>query len=294
MDGLTYKVFDYPRELNFSKRFVIKLTQDKQKGTAPIRKNKSFLLMASFWENWGPLVVTISLYAGIKNYVAEARYIPSGSMLPTLQVNDRLIIEKISYLRRSPKRGDVVVFRSPYSFSKYLIAQRRGKPLPSAVECAIAGFPLINLFSRIDEACPDYIKRVVGIGGDKVVVNSKGELFVNDHFINESYVRNLCSKSVSNFSSCAFINTKVPQNHVFVLGDNRSSSLDGRYWGFLPENQIIGRAFWRFWPLDRTGDIAIDKRPLARRGFLFFKGIFVCLGGVLVVAYLKAFLQSKE
>ena len=136
--------------------------------------NKARSNLSAFWDFWGPIVVTFSMYAGIKHFVAEARYIPSGSMLPTLQINDRLIVEKLSYRIRIPNRGEVIVFNSPHSFDERLIA-RRSKPLPSKLECAIVGFPILNLLSGIiDPACHAYIKRVVAIGGDRVAVNSEG------------------------------------------------------------------------------------------------------------------------
>ncbi|AAP99558.1 MULTISPECIES: signal peptidase I [Prochlorococcus] len=215
--------------------------------------------LAAFWDYWGPVFVTFALYAGIKSFIAEARYIPSGSMLPTLQINDRLVIEKLSYRTRSPKRGEVVVFNSPYSFNKILIAKRLN-PLPSTLKCVVVSFPLINsLLGVVDPACNAYIKRVVAVGGDSVFVNSEGKLFVNKESINESYVSNFCPLLQGSFNSCRSINTVVPPKHVLVLGDNRANSWDGRFWPgnrFLPEKEILGRAVWRFWPFTRIGNIS--------------------------------------
>ena len=72
----------------------------------------------SFFDTWGPISLTILLYIGIRHFIAEARYIPSGSMLPGLKINDRLIVEKLSLSKRAPFRGEIVVFNSPYSFDK--------------------------------------------------------------------------------------------------------------------------------------------------------------------------------
>jgi len=248
---------------------VTKLTEGKKKEEEaltllPIRNSNSKLLLflSSFWDFWGPIAITFLLYAGIKNLVAEARYIPSGSMLPTLQINDRLIIEKLSYRNRSPQRGEVVVFNSPHSFDKTLLALRT-KPLPSPFKCAVIGFPLVNLFSGVgDPACNAYIKRVVAIGGDSVLVNFRGEVFVNNKMIKEPYVRNFCSIKKVDRGNCRFVEKEIPLNHVFVLGDNRANSWDGRFWpenGLLPETEIIGRAVWRFWPLSRTSNITSHK-----------------------------------
>ncbi len=211
--------------------------------------------LARFWDFWGPLFVTFSLYAGIKCFIAEARYIPSGSMLPTLQINDRLVVEKLSYLRRAPKHGDIVVFNSPYSFKKKLIAMRKA-PLPSDFTCSVVNFPLLNFFSAlVDPACHSYIKRVVAIGGDNVFINSEGRTFVNNELIEEPYVSNFCPASQDGLNICRSYELTVPLRHVFVLGDNRPNSLDSRSWGSLPENEILGRAAWRFWPLKRIGGL---------------------------------------
>ncbi len=239
---------------------MTKLPEDKNSGIAFNRiYSKLTSRLAPVWDFWGPILVTVSLYAGIKYFIAEARYIPSGSMLPTLQINDRLIIEKLSYRSRKPRRGEVVVFNSPYSFNDVLIAQR-STPLPSAFNCALVNFPLFNLFSGIvDPACHAYIKRVVAIEGDTVVVNSEGRVFINNKLIKEPYVSNFCPVSKGMVTSCRSVNIEVPSQHVFVLGDNRSNSWDGRFWpenSFLPENQILGRAVWRFWPFRRIGDIS--------------------------------------
>ena len=206
-------------------------------------------------EFWGPLILAFSIISGIRSFIAEARYIPSGSMLPTLQINDRLIVEKISLRERAPRRGEVVVFNSPYSFDEVLISKRK-KPLPSQLKCALTNLPLINIFPwTTDNACHAYIKRVVAIEGDHVLVNSVGKLFVNTELIDEPYVGNFCITA-----TCISREIDIPPKHVFVLGDNRSNSWDGRYWpedGLLPEQEILGRALWRFWPFHRVGNIHV-------------------------------------
>ncbi len=140
--------------------------------------------LKSFWDFWGPIILTISVYSVIRHYLAEARYIPSGSMLPGLQINDRLVIEKLSIKKRSPSRREIVVFRSPYSFDNELIS-RRDKKLPSSLKCSIITFPFFSLLGIADSACDAYIKRVVAVGGDKVIVDSKGVVTLNGKLLNE-------------------------------------------------------------------------------------------------------------
>jgi len=176
-------------------------------------------------------------------------------MLPELQINDRLIIEKFSLRNSLPKRGDIVVFKSPYSFDEELISSR-SKPLPNKKYCFFMSFPPMSFIPGLrDPACDAYIKRVVALPGEIVSVNNKGEVLINNKLISEPYVSYQCSLSL--FNDCGeFENLKVPKDHFLVLGDNRSNSWDGRYWPggkFLHKKEIIGRAYLRFWPLAKIG-----------------------------------------
>jgi signal peptidase I len=161
------------------------------------------------------IVLSGVLAFGIRSFVAEARYIPSGSMLPTLQINDRLIIDKLTYEFRDPKRGDIVVF-SPTDELKR---------------------------QNFKDA---FIKRVIGLPGDKVEVKN-GLVYVNAQPIREKYI-----EDKPNYSYGPVL---VPNDQYLVLGDNRNNSYDSHYWGFVPRHNIIGRAVVRFWPLNRLGEI---------------------------------------
>ena len=157
---------------------------------------------------------------GIRAFVAEARYIPSSSMEPTLEINDRLIIEKISYLLRSPQRGDVVVF----------------SPTDTLKE------------QKFKDA---FIKRVIGLPGDTIEVKG-GKVYVNDRALSENYI-----EEAPEYQYGPEI---VPNDQYLVLGDNRNNSYDSHYWGFVPRQNLIGRAVIRFWPPNRLG--SLDEKPL--------------------------------
>ena len=210
-----------------------------------------FSVKKFFLNDWVQLIFLAFFISSCRTFVAEPRFIPSGSMLPGLQIKDRLIIEKISLKKRDPKRGEIVVFNSPYSFDEGFIAKRK-TPLPTRSYCFFMGFPPMAFIPGIrDEACDAYIKRVVALSGDMVMVNKKGEVFRNNKKVNEPYIGSKCD-----FYPCAEIeNIKVPEGYVLVLGDNRGNSQDGRSWPgtFLPKEEIIGRAYFRFWPFERLG-----------------------------------------
>ena len=174
----------------------------------------------NFWlESIKTLGLSLFLAFGIRTFIAEARYIPSGSMLPTLQINDRLIIDKISYDFSNPKRGDIVVFNP----TKTLEAE------------------------NFHEA---FIKRVIGLPGDKVEVKN-GKVYVNNLLIKENYL-----EARPDYQWGPVV---VPASSYLVLGDNRNDSYDSHYWGFVPRQNIIGKAMFRFWPFNRIGDI---ERPV--------------------------------
>ena len=166
------------------------------------------------------LATAFVLAIGIRTLVAEARYIPSSSMEPTLEINDRLIIEKISYRFRTPRRGDVVVF-SPTD-------KLREQNFKDA-----------------------FIKRVIGLPGETVEVRG-GTVYVNGEALREKYIEEA--------PDYKYGPVEVPGDRYLVLGDNRNNSYDSHYWGFVPRDNLIGRAVVRFWPLDRLG--SLDDAPI--------------------------------
>jgi signal peptidase I len=164
------------------------------------------------------LGISLVLAFGIRQFVAEPRYIPSESMVPTLEINDRLMVEKISYLFHPPNRGDVIVFWPP---------DRLKQQNPELKKDA-------------------FIKRTIGLPGEKVEVKN-GTVFINDKPLVEDYI---AAKPTYQWGP-----EVVPKNSYLVLGDNRNNSYDGHFWGYVPRQNIIGRAAFRFWPLPRLGGI---------------------------------------
>lgn len=216
----------------------------------------------SSWAFWRSVLLTLGVALGIRQFLLEARFIPSGSMLPGLQIQDRLLVEKISLRSRAPRRGEIVVFHSPFHFDPALQANRRANPLG----CLLVNLPVIGSIPGLQEpACDAYIKRVVAVPGDRVVVDPRGHVSINGKAISEPYVQNFCPVDSQGIGPCRTLDTVVPPGAVLALGDNRANSWDGRFWPggpFLPRSEIIGRAFYRFWPLNRTGPLG-DPDPLS-------------------------------
>lgn len=165
--------------------------------------------------------LSLVLALGIRHFVAEARYIPSESMVPTLEVNDRLIVEKISYRFNPPQRGDIIVF-----------------------------WPNERLREQNPELKDAFIKRVIGLPGEKVEVRD-GTVFIDDQPLQEPYI---AAKPDYIWGP-----EVVPPDSYLVLGDNRNNSFDSHFWGYVPRENIIGRAAFRFWPPGRIGGIEASR-----------------------------------
>lgn len=188
------------------------------------------------------IALSIILSLGIRTFVAEARWIPTGSMLPTLQINDKLIIDKVSYRLQAPQRGDIVVFMPPNSAK---VCSQQLIPASPESEALDPWNPDPNK-SEIPQIKDAYIKRLIGVPGDKIHV-TQGRVYINDRALSEEYIADAPNYELGPIT--------VPANSYLMLGDNRNNSCDSHMWGFVPRNQIIGRAVVRFWPPNRLGDL---------------------------------------
>ncbi|MCP2636690.1 signal peptidase I [Microbacterium sp. HD4P20] len=188
----------------------------------------------------------------VKTFLVRSFYIPSGSMEETLHVDDRILVDEITPRFGAYERGDIVVFQDPGGWLPPS-AETARPPVVEAVEWVLS---LVGL------AAPDsddhLVKRIIGLPGDHVVCcNAIGQITVNGVPIDESaYIRVPAGESAA--SRDAF-DVVVPSESLWVLGDNRYSSKDSRYnteqpgKGFVPLQNVVGRAFLVTWPLDRFG-----------------------------------------
>ncbi|HYH27653.1 MAG TPA: signal peptidase I [Actinomycetota bacterium] len=180
----------------------------------------------------GLILVAFLLALLIKSFLVQAFFIPSQSMENTLQVGDRVLVNKVVYRFRQPRRGEVIVFENPHA-----VEPDRG-PVAAFLNWVTEGLG----FSSNPEK--DFIKRVVGLPGD-VVEMSGGRTFVNGKAVEEPYLHP--QKDLGDYGPY-----RVPRGRFFVMGDNRANSQDSRYGlGAIPEGRIVGKAFVVLWPPKR-------------------------------------------
>ncbi|SHE92255.1 signal peptidase I [Ferrithrix thermotolerans DSM 19514] len=176
--------------------------QSKSKG-----KRKSLVRTLSEWLTIGIIAFLLALV--VRAFVFQSYYIPSGSMLPTLQIGDRILVDKLSYDLHSIHEGDIVVFRKPTS------------------DTDSAGIT-------------DLVKRVIGLPGQKIS-EVNGQVYINGKLLKEPFL----PKSALTFHLAT---QTVPKGDVFVMGDNRMNSKDSRYFGPISEKLIVGKVVMIFWP----------------------------------------------
>jgi len=192
------------------------MNQTTEKRQEPVMPERPAPEKSVFRQYAEAFIIAIVLALVIRTFVVQAFKIPSGSMLPTLQIGDHILVNKFIYWFTDPQRDDIIVFKFP---------QDEGR---------------------------DFIKRVVALPGEKVEVLGK-QVYVNDKPLREPFAvhmdRSIQESPISprdNFSPVV-----VPPGQLFMMGDNRDYSMDSRFWGFLDKKKIKGKAFIIYWSWDR-------------------------------------------
>ncbi len=190
----------------------------------------------------------------IRTFLLQAFYIPSGSMEHTLDIGDKVLVNKVVYGVREPNRGEVVVFRGTDRWAP------EHEPPPSDMPSRVGRF-MGDLVGLSQPGEKDFIKRVIGVPGDTVACcDAEGRVTINGHPLDEPYIfENSPDDVPASQTECRsreFGPVSVPKGHVFVMGDHRLVSQDSRCQGPVPIENIIGRAFLVVWPTDRWDTLA--------------------------------------
>ena len=189
-------------------------------GVTPFRVEQPRLHRAVWREYAESLIVAVLLALAIRAFVVQAFVIPSGSMLPTLQIGDYLLVNKFVYLFHPIRRGDIIVFRFPQDETR------------------------------------DFIKRVVGLPGETLEIRGR-QVFINGKPLHEPYAIYSEPPLLGSPVPYHLGPMVIPPGHLFMMGDNRDNSLDSRAWGLLEESKVVGEASIIYFSI-RSADIPSD------------------------------------
>jgi len=202
------------------------------------RARKSTLFETVFF-----LVIAVALAVGLQAFVVKPYKIPSGSMEPTLHINDRVLVNRFAHkvLGHDPQVGDITVFNPPKGAdSSDPVCGQPGQGGGTGTPCSK---PTPGKSSQ------SFIKRVVAVGGDTIAIRS-GHAIRNGKQADEPFAA-ACDPQRG---ACDFPDAiTVPKGYVFMMGDNRGNSDDSRFWGPVPVSWVIGKAFATYWPPSRIG-----------------------------------------
>ncbi|MGK5678730.1 signal peptidase I [Actinoplanes sp. URMC 104] len=204
------------------------------------------------------LVVAFCLAVLIRTFLVQAFYIPSGSMENTLQVKDRVLVNKVIYDMRDPVRGEIVVFRGDENWTPEVT-----EPVSNTFGAKL-GRTIGDLVGVSRPGERDFIKRVIGLPGDKIACcDAKGRIMVNGVGIDEAYIADGFNSDLNqppNPNQCTsrrFTEVTVPAGEMFVMGDHRAVSQDARCQGPVPISNVIGRAFVIVWPSNHFTSLSV-------------------------------------
>jgi signal peptidase I len=188
------------------------------------------------------VATALGLALAIQAFVVKPYRIPSASMLPTLHINQRVLVNRIGNDFETPKVGDIVVFHPPRDYAQGCVDPNEGDAQagqPGARACGVA-WP--------KSSSQTFIKRVVAVGGDRISIEN-GHVIRNGVAERDSY-----TMPCADISTCTFPGTiTIPPGDYYMMGDNRPDSEDSRFWGPIPKGWIIGKAFFTYWPPGRIG-----------------------------------------
>ncbi len=181
------------------------------------------------------VAVALGLALGIQAFLVKPFRIPSESMVPTLEIGQRVLVNRVGLHFGDPKVGDIMVFKPPKGADDNVCGVQHpdDQPCPRPTK---------------ERSDTNFIKRVVAVGGDRVGVR-RGRVYLNGKLQKEPFIRPDASCSICNEPK----EITVPKGSFFMMGDNRGASADSREWGPIPKKWMIGKAFATYWPIDRIG-----------------------------------------
>ena len=207
-------------------------------------------ILKEIWEWIYCIAIAIVVALLVKYFLFTPTVVQMDSMYPTLKQGDRLILNRtVATFKGKLKRGDIITFEAPLK-ERYLAGEVDLKNPIAKYDNSKKSLWKKFTYNVLEIGKRNYIKRVIGLPGEHVQI-SDGKVYIDGNLLNESYL----DESVTTEAPGGFYDIIVPQNSLFVMGDHRSVSLDSRSFGCVPYDKIESRVSFRFWPLNKFGNV---------------------------------------
>jgi signal peptidase I len=179
------------------------------------------------------VALALALAEGVQAEVVKPFKIPSGSMEPTLEIGQRVLVNRLAFDFHSPHRGEVVVFHPPSNLS-CAAGVRPGEPCPQGDDHPSSTY---------------FVKRIIGLPGERISIRDGHPVIDGRELTDEPYITPCGAAAECNMPDTI----TIPPGHYFMMGDNRGNSDDSRFWGPIPQSWMVGEVFFTYWPPDRVG-----------------------------------------
>lgn len=197
------------------------------------------------------IIIAIALALIVKYYLVTPTIVKQVSMSPTLENNDRLLLNRWGRTTKSkPKRGDIITFEAP-SIKNNTFNKVNEQDSRAMYTRSIDGLLKKFLYYVVEVTKESYIKRVIALEGEHITISEDGMVYINGEKLEESYLQ----EGLKTKRTGEFYDLTVPESYVFVMGDNRNKSCDSREFGCIPLEKIEGKVICRFWPLNKMGSV---------------------------------------
>lgn len=207
-------------------------------------KIKKILLEVAEWVLC--FIIAYVIYLLLNYFVGTISGVKQVSMYPTAQEGEKLLIQRPTIFKKDLKHGDIITFEAPLDKSEL---EDVNKSDPTAIFEEYEGFNNF-LYSFMDIGKVSYVKRVIGLPGDHIVITESGEVYRNDEKLDEPYLREPKTNKIGEYNDII-----VPENTVYAMGDNRLQSKDCRVFGCIPYEKINGYVIIRVWPFTKWGKV---------------------------------------
>lgn len=197
------------------------------------------------------ILVAIILTLIVKYYFITPTIVKQVSMSPTLENNDRLLLNRwIRTVKARPERGDIITFEAP-SIKNHSLSQTNKQDSKAVYAINIEGALRKFLYYVVEATKESYIKRVIALEGEHITISEDGVVYINEEKLEEPYLQ----QGLRTKRTGEFYDLVVPEGYIFVMGDNRDRSCDSREFGCVPLKKIEGKVICRFWPFNKIGGV---------------------------------------